>query len=626
MKTAALAAWSMLWGLIPMLHSQLAITEVMSSAANTKDGQPVTQNSDYWELTNFGETALDLTGYKFNDDGPLVSARREPFQGLIIGPGEAVVFVRSDVNSTVEAFREWWGEALPAGVQIRFYPSPGFSSNGDAVQLWDPEDRLVDAVVYGAATRGRSFTYNVETGSFTSLSTNGLHGAWKARTADDEGSPGVHAGPVPLRITAQPTDVTVLTGNPARLEVAAQGLPRPRFQWRKDGVDLPGMNGPVLEITNAQPRDAGVYTVRVFNGLTNLLSAEAQLTVDQAPTPPVLIQVPTSLWAYEGQNPVFSVAARGNPAPEYQWQRNGVDLTEGFPYEGVRSPRLVLYQVQLADSGTYTVRVSNSAGATNASATLTVTRKPKLAVTEVMSSPAVNAEGSSLGHQDWWELTNLDDFAVNLRGYRFDDSSAALATAFTVDQDVVIEPGESVIWVEDMTPEAFRRWWGEDRLPPGLKIITYSGPGLGLSSAGDAINVWNAAASENADKVASEVFSTATQGVSFGFDPDMNQFGELSVVGVHGAFPAAELGDIGSPGYIRNPERPPRFAAVRRTPGGIELTWQTVPGRRYTLLYTLRLDSNAWLPLHTQTAGGDLLSFTDAVSESTRFYRVRREP
>ncbi|MBK9137308.1 MAG: immunoglobulin domain-containing protein [Verrucomicrobia bacterium] len=625
MKTFVALACGLTLSLLPGSRAQLAVTEVMSSAANTLNGQPATQNSDYWELTNFGDTPLDLTGYKFNDDGPLISARTEPFQGLIIGPGESVLFVRSDVNKDEQSVRDWWGPSLPAAAQIRFYPSPGFSSNGDMVQVWDPQDRLVDAVTYGAAVRGRSFTYDVTTGALTSLSTNGVHGAWLAATADDHGSPGVNAGPVPLAITQQPAAATVPAGNSVTLEVAAQGLPRPRYQWRKDGVDLPDATRATLTITNAQAADAGLYSVRVHNGLATLLSDEVRITVDLGATPPELTQLPVSLWAYEGQTATFTVAALGNPPPAYQWQRDGVNLSEGFPYEGVQTAQLKIHNVQPGERATYTVRVSNVAGSTNASATLTVTRKPRLVITEVLSSQATNADGSSLGHQDWWELTNLDDFAVNLRGYRFDDSSATLTAAFTVKDDLFIEPGESVIWVETMTADAFRQWWGADHLPANLKIITYSGPGLGLSSAGDAINVWNAAAADDADKVTSEVFSTATAGVSFGYNPDSGIFGDLSVAGVFGAFVAAELGDIGSPGWIRNPPPRPNFVSVKPTPAGIELTWQTVPGGRYSLAYKTALDAATWQTLSTQTAAGNTTSFVDASTDPHRFYRVQAE-
>lgn len=610
---------------VPLAHvqAQLAITEVMSSAANTKAGVSVPQNSDFWELTNFGTNTLDLTGYKFNDDGGFLTARPEPFEGLSIGPGESVLFVRNDVNATEAAVREWWGSGLPAATQIRFYAAPGFSSGGDAVSVWDAAGALVDSVQYGAATRGRSFTYDAVTGLFGTLSANGIRGAWKAETADDEGSPGVNAGPVPLVITVQPTNTAAPAGNSVSLHVAAQGLPRPKFQWRRAGQDLPGATRATLTFTNGQPEDSGYYAVTVSNGLTNVLSNEALLTVNPTATPPTLTQLPADLIAYESQILTFRAAALGNPPPAYQWRRDNADLAEEYPFSGTQTPVLTIAAAQITESGNYSVVVSNAAGFTNAAFSVLVTRKPKLVITEVMANQATNAAGATLGHADWWELTNLDDFSVNLRGYRFDDSSDTRAAAFTLPTDLVIEPGESVVFVEGMTPAAFRRWWGESQLPPGLKIVSYSGSGLGLSSLGDAVNLWNAAAEEDTDKVASAVFSTAPAGVSFGYDPATRWFGDLSVPGVNGGIVAAELGDIGSPGMIVNLLR---ILSVERTPQGCELTWLATAARNYTVLYKTALDASPWMELTNVTAMGSTAAILDAAPADSRFYRVRLEP
>ncbi len=115
-------------------------------------------------------------------------------------------------------------------------------------------------------------------------------------------------------------------------------------------------------------------------------------------------------------------------------------------------------------TGTYSVIVTNSVGGTNASATLLVTPKPNLRITEIMSSEETNAAGSTLGHGDWWELSNLGTFPVNIHGYRFDDNSYSLAQACSITNDITIAPGESIVLCEDMTPDEFRppfsHWWG----------------------------------------------------------------------------------------------------------------------------------------------------------------------
>lgn len=71
---------------------------------------------------------------------------------------------------------------------------------------------------------------------------------------------------------------------------------------------------------------------------------------------------------------VFNVAASGNPAPTYQWQRNGAAIT------GQRSPTYVLADATEAQAGTYTCVVTNSEGS--------VTSNP--AVLSFTPTPAAN--------------------------------------------------------------------------------------------------------------------------------------------------------------------------------------------------------------------------------------------
>jgi Lamin Tail Domain len=255
---------------------------------------------------------------------------------------------------------------------------------------------------------------------------------------------------------------------------------------------------------------------------------------------------------------------------------------------------------------------------------VTITPKPHLVITEVMSSSATNIAG----HADWWELTNLGTFPVNLKGFRFDDNSETLAAAFTFSNDVTMATNEGIVFVEGMTPDEFRAWWGPENLLPNLQIITYRGNGL--SSAGDAVNIWNAAATEDADKLASAVFSTATPGVTFGYNPDSGQFGELSVAGQFGAFAATSGSDVGSPGYTRNSQRVflPRFREIKVSGGNLQLTWSGQPGTNYVLQTKTQLEDATWTPIKTVTATEALTTVEEPFSLGTgqRFFRVVTEP
>jgi hypothetical protein len=331
-------------------------------------------------------------------------------------------------------------------------------------------------------------------------------------------------------------------------------------------------------------------------------------------TAPVITRSPVDISAYIGQSPTFAIAASGSPAPSYQWQFDSTNLV------GQTNSQLTLSSIQTNQAGTYLVIVTNLAGVTNASFVLTITPKPNLVITEVMSSETKSAKGSTLATADWWELSNLGSFPVNLQGYRFDDGHDSFADADTITNPVTIAPGESIVLVEGMTPDDFRTWWGPQNLPARLQIITY--PSIGFSSDGDAINLWNAAAGSTNDTVASVIFSTATKGVSFGYDPVANAFGGLSVAGQSGAFAAAVNGDIGSPGTIINP---PQFTGISFNNGsGFKLSFVTQPNLNYRLEYKNNLAAANWTTLTNFTAASNSFIVTDPAADtnSARFYRI----
>ena len=394
--------------------AQLAITEVMSaSKPNTNTSF---RGAEYWELTNFGTNDMNLHGYGFRDADPTHTAVKEPFTNLVVRAGESVIFFRPDDSiTTISQFRSWWGTGkLPADLQIRLWTTFGLSGwDGDAVLLFDAVGRLVDSVQFGRARRGRSFSYSPETGLFGSFSTLRVDGAFAADLADDVGSPGTTTGPVPVQILQQPADQVTDAGSTATLSGLAGGMPVPRYQWFFQNVPIAGGTNALLVITNIQSQDAGSYYFRATNGWLETTSTTATLTVNTNPTPPSIISAPADQTVYEGQTAVFTVVARGLPAVAYQWQANGNNVPDGT------TATLKVQNVTEALSGTrYSVRISNSLGVTNASALLTITRRPDLRFTEVMALPVNEKENR---HFDWFELTNFDTNTVNLFGWRFSD-------------------------------------------------------------------------------------------------------------------------------------------------------------------------------------------------------------
>ena len=69
----------------------------------------------------------------------------------------------------------------------------------------------------------------------------------------------------------------------------------------------------------------------------------------------------------------FSVTATGTEPLSYQWQKDGVDLTDGGSITGATTPTLTIADVMESDEGGYRCVVTNTAGMdTSNTAVLTV--------------------------------------------------------------------------------------------------------------------------------------------------------------------------------------------------------------------------------------------------------------
>jgi hypothetical protein len=327
-------------------------------------------------------------------------------------------------------------------------------------------------------------------------------------------------------------------------------------------------------------------------------------------TPPTILQSPASMDAYLGQTATFTVGATGAPTPAYAWYVNGKYLEEET------NAQLSLLLTDPSQSGTYTVSVTNLGGGTNISFVLNVTPKPNLVITEAESS---EAKAQKIASSDWWELSNLGNFAVNLQGYRFDDDHDSFLEAFTITNAVSIQPGESIVLVEAMSAADFRAWWGTSNLPTGLQIISY--PSIGFSSDEDQIHLWDAAATAVNDTVADAAFGASTKGVTFGYDAASRRFGGLSVAGQNGAFVAALNGDIGSPGLTAIP---PALLRAIRFPNSFNMRFETTPNVSYAVEYKNQLLDPSWTALTNfmATANSFLLRDTTAGTNDSRFYRI----
>lgn len=165
------------------------------------------------------------------------------------------------------------------------------------------------------------------------------------------------------------------------------------------------------------------------------------------------------------------------------------------------------------------------------------------------------SSGNSLVAADWFELTNFGASAVDISGWRVDDNSFSFAASVALVGITSIAPGESVIFIEGAAANAnFVPTWFGASAPAGLQFGRYSGSGIGLSTGGDAVVLFNAGGSE----LTRVAFGASPASAPFrSFD---NSFGltgvtitDLSVNGINNAFIAFGGGEIGSPGLVPEP-------------------------------------------------------------------------
>ena len=149
--------------------ANIRITEVMSSSNGGGTPTP-----DWIEVTNYGSSSVDLTGWRI-DDGSFNVAVSAALNGITsIAAGESVIFIESAAGAGVSGFRTFWGGL--SSMQVGYYSGSGlgFSSGGDGACLFNGSGSILSQVSFGAATSGSSFFYGWDAAGVLDSSFNGL--------------------------------------------------------------------------------------------------------------------------------------------------------------------------------------------------------------------------------------------------------------------------------------------------------------------------------------------------------------------------------------------------------------------------------------------------------------------
>ena len=188
-------------------------------------------------------------------------------------------------------------------------------------------------------------------------------------------------------ITGHPESATFAVGSTATLSVFATGQAPLSYRWIFRGAVLAGATNATLTIPNIGFDDAGNYKVVVFNSYGFDISRNATLTVTQ-PTIPVITNQPTSQTVSPGSTVTLTVGYSGTGPFYFQWRRNGVNLPQGT------NQTLTLSNVQVTDSGDYSVVVFTDAGAASSDVAVVRVTNATLQFTDAFGA-MVNLAGSS---------------------------------------------------------------------------------------------------------------------------------------------------------------------------------------------------------------------------------------
>lgn len=176
----------------------------------------------------------------------------------------------------------------------------------------------------------------------------------------------------PPLMVRSPTNQFAQQGDTVTLQPVATGSAL-KYQWRFNGTNLNGATASSLSLTNVQGSHSGSYFVLASNAFGSVTSAVATLSVVLTNYPPTITAHPQPFSVYHGEPVTFSVGVIGDAPFSYQWRFNGNNIS------GATNATFSRPSVEGDHAGSYSVVVSNSAGATNSmNALLTIIDSPYL--------------------------------------------------------------------------------------------------------------------------------------------------------------------------------------------------------------------------------------------------------
>ncbi len=250
--------------LVAAAPGRIEITEFMYQGAG----------GEFVEFTNVGGSAVDMTGWSFDDDSRTPGSQSLSAFG-VVQPGESVILTEA---TDVAAFRAAW--SLPATVKV----IGGLTNNlgrNDEINLYDAANNLVDRLTYGDQTFPGTIRTQGASGwaPLDRLGPQAITTDWRLSTVDDAqngrassggdiASPGHYntGAPAVLIVESRGTTQLVEGGATDTYTVALRSAPNADVTITIDGGSQVAIGGPTtLTFTPANWSVAQTVTVTAID-------------------------------------------------------------------------------------------------------------------------------------------------------------------------------------------------------------------------------------------------------------------------------------------------------------------------------------------------------------------------
>jgi hypothetical protein len=431
-------------------------------------------------------------------------------------------------------------------------------------------------------------------------------------------------------ITTQPVGRGILASVPVTFTVRATGTPVLSYQWRFNGVDIPGATSTSLSLTSPTALDSGSYSVRVSNPFGTTNSVDAYLGVV-----PLVVRGDNSL----GQIGISVLATNVTSIAAGAWHSlilrgDGTLLAWGENYDGQCNVSGMHDITAVAAGGYHSLGIQRDGTVVGWGANYSGQASPPAGLSNITAIAAGTWHSLALrtdGTVAAWGDNSLGQCSVppglkNVIGIAANGNHSLALSA----------DGTVIAWGENT--DASGSFAGQSIVPPGLANVTAIGAGdynsLAVTAGGGMVG-WgdNSQGQSQAPESAS-----GTIGIVGGGAHTIALMSDSTVVawgndwngqcdfgaGVSNVV-AIAAGNSHSVLLEGNRLAPPQLLYPIRKAKQFSIWVQTMYGKNYALEYTTALAGSNWVRVTTVHGNGARQFFVDpAATGLQRYYRVRQ--